>query len=86
MSELFNGTAIRNFKPKEAQAFCEGMAHRQSDTGANAPITDNPHSADSQGGLKDAWDAGWTEAEALSGGNLTVVNNRCCNIVGAVQV
>jgi len=78
--EQFNGTLIRNFKPKESAAFCEGMAYRLSGTAIGAPIVDNPYS-DPDGGIEAAWDAGWNSANADTGGALIPL---CCALEGTV--
>lgn len=76
---------LRNFNPKESEAFCEGMAHRLSDTALNAPITDNPYSDTPSGDtdLRAAWNQGWNTADAEAGGPLTPL---CCALEGTVLV
>jgi len=86
MSELYSGVAIKKFDPRAAKAFCDGMAYRQSDTALNAPSTDNPFDVTIEFDCYEGWAKGWNEADALAGGNLTVQNNRSCNVTGAVQI
>lgn len=47
-------------------AWNEGWLYRYSDTALNAPITDNPHPANTA--KNQAWADGWNEAAANTGG------------------
>lgn len=64
-----------------SRAFCEGLAHRSSDTAANAPVTDNPHAAASDAGV--AWIAGWDLADGAAGGPVDPADAPCCAVSGA---
>lgn len=84
--QLCMGTTYKNAHPGYSRAFCEGMAHRASDTALNAPKTDNPYS-DPDGELEIAWDNGWDAADAEAGNDLTKATAGCCALVGTtVQV
>lgn len=79
--KLCNGSIEEAAKPfKDSKAYCEGMAHRASNTAANAPITDNPHLAGTE--VADAWDAGWTAANGETG-TISDAAAGCCALRGA---
>jgi len=77
-----NGTTTnQSISLKEGKSFCEGMGYRQADTGANAPITDNPHEAGSDCAV--AWDNGWTVADDAEGGAISAAAAAQCALQGA---
>ena len=70
----------KNADPVNSKAFCEGMAYRASDTALNAPVTDNPHEANSDASV--SWIDGWDVAEAAAGGNIGKAEAACCAMEG----
>lgn len=76
-----SATTPRRYQPKEAQAFCEGMAWRLSGTAAAKPKSSNPYVIATQNDLKLAWDNGWDSAQANSPGALVRYN---CALSGTV--
>jgi len=80
--EQFDGDDIRKFIPKDSEAFCDGMTHRQGGTLIGRPITDNPF--DNEGNAREAaWDAGWTVSDDAAGGTIGATDAACCPLIGA---
>ena len=79
MADFFDAA----FSPVNAQAFCEGMAHRAAGTEITNPIADNPYPADPEGELNLAWDEGWTSAEGAAGGTISSTVAQNCPLAGA---
>ena len=79
--QLYSGTTHKNASVKHAKAYCEGMAHRATGTGLQAPVTDNPHVAASDAGV--AWIAGWTFADDAEGGAIDS-SATCCSVSGTI--
>ena len=80
--KMIDGTVTNNSADsKIGRSFCEGMGYRQADTGANAPITDNPHEAGSDCAV--AWDNGWTVADDAEGGAISAAAAAQCALQGA---
>jgi len=77
--QLCNGGTIKSADVKLSSSYCEGMAHRASDTALNAPVTDNPHAAASDAGK--AWIAGYNAADG-AGGTITSAISGCCALSG----
>ena len=69
---------------KNSKAFCEGIRYRASGTGAQAPVTDNPHGAGSESAI--AWQTGWTIADDAAGGNVSKGQLGCCAPVSVIKV
>lgn len=77
-----NDSLNRVNRVNTSKAYCEGMAHRASDTAANAPVTDNPHEIGSED--SDGWIRGWDLANESAGGNMAKADYGCCAAVGAI--
>jgi hypothetical protein len=74
--------APKNGVAKNSKAFCEGMAYRASATVLSVPVTDNPHSADSDAGI--AWIAGWDVSDNAAGGLIGKSDIGCCAMGGII--
>lgn len=72
---------IKNGELRNSKAFCEGMAYRASDTALNAPVTDNPHVANSDASV--SWIDGWTVADDAAGSTISAADAGCCAMRGA---
>jgi len=79
--EQFDGNTVRNFKPNDSKAYCDGMAYRASGSALGKPITGNPE--DGLGSdYEAAWDAGWAAADAQAAGTISIDEAGCCNLAG----
>lgn len=81
--KLYDGrdvTTPKNGVPKNSQAYCDGMYYRASDSAVNVPKQNNPHQAGSEAAA--AWDAGWDDAHAQVGGDLTQDTAGPCGLAG----
>lgn len=75
---MCNGDTLKTARAKDSKAYCEGMAHRQSDYGTLVPITDNPHETGSDAWR--SWEAGWNAADAYADGVMPRDAIGCCSI------
>lgn len=81
--KLCTGAAQNNAANlKNSKAYCEGIKYRASGLSIARPITDNPHEAGSE--AADAWDLGWTLAEANATGVVDRTEAGCCAVTGTI--
>jgi len=69
------------FDPRQARAFCDGMAYRAGGTGVARPRDDNPFESAQEAENWTAWDSGWAHADDAFGTN---IDGAACAVYGLV--
>lgn len=69
------------FDPRQAKAFCDGVAHRAAGDELTNPISDNPFDQGQEAENWRAWITGWEHANLAAPGDVDGLN---CAVFGAV--